>query len=76
LDVSIHEVSLSFQPYQASPRRRKGGGGLDEHSEGIPVMFLRRPSLRHFRTLWVEPREDGEGTLEQNQRLMLEGLDR
>ena len=57
-------------------RSSTGSGGLQDYSEGIPVMFLRRPSLRHFRTLWVEPREDEEKILEHNQRLFLEGLGR
>ena len=40
----------------------------DEAAEGIPVMFLRRPSIRQFRTVWVEPRAAGEHGIKEQVR--------
>ena len=44
----------------ASAEGAAAEGREDEAAEGIPVMFLRRPSIRQFRTVWVEPRAAGE----------------
>lgn len=68
--------ALSTQPpplaEEAEEREGEAEERQDEAGEGIPIMFLRRPSIRQFRTVWVEPRAAGEhGIKEQVGRLTI-----